>query len=87
MSDGAITYSQWFTLYSTTPATAFLREWRKDRRLSLAGLSTMAGMDLGAVSRYESGAWPITLECLTRFALALDCQPSDLLHPPPGLVE
>lgn len=68
----------------------FIREWRKERNLTLQGLvdrlKAMFDYDTttATLSRVEKGVQPYSQPLLEAIAAALTCQPSDLLMRLPG---
>lgn len=61
----------------------FLREWRKARNLTQARLGDRVNKDPSIISRLERGEIPYSQEWLEALADALNCEPGDLLRPPP----
>lgn len=62
----------------------FLRDWRKDRGLTLEQLAARIGSTGATVSRLERGQQPYSQPLLEALAEALNCQPADLIMRPPG---
>lgn len=62
----------------------FLRDWRKDRGLTLEQLASRIGSTGATVSRLERGQQPYSQPLLEALAEALNCQPADLIMRPPG---
>jgi transcriptional regulator with XRE-family HTH domain len=60
-----------------------LRSLRRQRQLSLAGLSAMAGISTSTLSRLESGGRKPTLELLLALARAYQVPLDDLVGAPP----
>lgn len=67
--------------------TWFLREWRKDRGLTLEALASRIGSTGATVSRLERGQQPYSQPLLEALADALNCQPADLIMRPPGAAD
>jgi transcriptional regulator with XRE-family HTH domain len=62
----------------------FLREWRKDRHLTLDQVAERIGSTGATISRLERGLQPYSQPLLEALADALNCQPADLIMRPPG---
>ncbi|WOX06991.1 helix-turn-helix domain-containing protein [Microbulbifer pacificus] len=54
---------------------------RKKRGISQEALALRAGIDRSHMSRIERGIVGVTLEKVYRIAIAIDCEPADLLPP------
>lgn len=67
-----------------TYARWFLREWRKDRALTLEQLASRIESTAASVSRLERGQQPYSQPILEALASALRCEPADLIMRPPG---
>ena len=73
-----------------THRKTYIREWRKDRNLTLQGLADrLEGMfgyetTTATLSRVEKGLQPYSQPLLEAIADALTCQPADLLMRVPG---
>jgi transcriptional regulator with XRE-family HTH domain len=61
----------------------YIAPWRKFRGLNATRLAERLGMSKSWVSRLESGEGKYTQETLEAIADALQCEPADLLRPPP----
>jgi transcriptional regulator with XRE-family HTH domain len=63
----------------------FIRAWRKDRGLTLAQLADRLATELeveiseGQISRIERGETPYSQDILEAIAIALRCEPADLI--------
>ena len=62
----------------------YIREWRKARNLTQERLGDRIEKDASIISRLERGEIPYSQEWLEALAVALNCEPGDLLKPPPG---
>jgi transcriptional regulator with XRE-family HTH domain len=62
----------------------YLRDWRKDRGLTLEQLANRVGSTAASISRYEKGEQPYSQPILEALADALSCAPADLIMRPPG---
>lgn len=60
-----------------------LQEWRTYRGMSQEQLADAIGTSKGQISKLENGRLGIDVSWLQKFALALKCEPRDLLSPPP----
>jgi len=61
----------------------YIREWRKYRGLSQERLAERIERTHGAISQLERGITTYQQETLEALAYALNCDPADLLRPPP----
>jgi transcriptional regulator with XRE-family HTH domain len=61
----------------------FIREWREHRGLTQAALGERIGRDESTISEIERGNIGYTRDTLEAIALALDCDPPDLLSRAP----
>jgi transcriptional regulator with XRE-family HTH domain len=64
---------------------ARLMELRKSRRMTRRQLADAVGITQRMVSYYERGRIRLSIERLQQIAVALHCQMSDLIPPPPGV--
>jgi len=62
----------------------FIREWRKYRGLTLERLAERIDVTHGAISQLERGLINYTQPMLEALAVALSCEPADLLQQPPS---
>lgn len=69
---------------AATRRRTFIREWRKDRGLSLDALAERIGVSKGSLSQLENGHISYTQGTLEAIADALACQPQDLLARDPS---
>jgi transcriptional regulator with XRE-family HTH domain len=60
----------------------YLKEWRIERGMTLAGLAEAAGNTKGELSRYERGSRLPTLPVASRLMVALDITPAQFFAPP-----
>lgn len=58
-----------------------LREIRNHRQMSQRMLARSIGVMVGTIQNYEQGRAHVSVERLEQLALALRCQPADLLEP------
>lgn len=65
----------------------YLREWRKDRHLTLEQLAARIETTGATISRLERGKQPYSQPMLEALADALQCQPADLIMRPPGAAD
>lgn len=65
----------------------FIREWRKERHLSLEQLAARVPMDKGNLSKVERSLLPYNQEMLERLAEALQTEPASLLMRDPTAPE
>ena len=65
----------------------YLREWRKDRGLTLDQLASRVESTGASLSRLERGQQPYSQPLLEALAEALSCQPADLIMRPPGAAD
>lgn len=61
------------------PPWPLLRKWRKFRGLNQERLAGRLDMSTASISQLETGKTGYTQDTLERLAVALDCQPADLL--------
>lgn len=61
------------------PPRHYIREWRKFRSLTQERLAERTPYSTGAISQLETGRTNYTQGILEALAIALDCQPGDLL--------
>ena len=57
----------------------YFREWRKFKKLSQEELAARLELDRSNISRIERGESPYDQDYLERFALAVGCDPEDVL--------
>lgn len=57
----------------------YVREWRKFRNLTQERLAERTPFTTGAISQLETGRTGYTQDMLEALAVALDCEPGDLL--------
>lgn len=69
----------------------YIKEWRQHRRLSLRQLAARMEIEPGtelisfaSLGRIEKGQQPYSQPVLEALAIALNCEPWDLLHNDPG---
>lgn len=62
----------------------WFREWRKYRKLTQAQLADKIGTTITGISNMETGRTTYSQSTLEAWALALDCEPTDLISGPPG---
>ena len=67
------------TNFKKGPARHFIRAWRKHRGYTLEQLAEMVGVTHGALSQLERGQVNYTQPMLEALALALSCEPADLI--------
>ncbi len=67
-----------------TQRQTFIREWRKDRGLTLERLAERIGVTAGALSQLERGETGYTQPMLEALADELHCEPADLIARSPG---
>ena len=60
----------------------FLREWRKQRRLTQKELGRLTGISESVISRYEAGERRVHVGVLGKLAAALGVRPGTLFMPP-----
>lgn len=63
----------------------FIREWRKYRRLTQEQLAERIDQTSGAISQLENGLINYTQPTLEALAVALSCEPGDLLSRDPAI--
>lgn len=63
----------------------YLREWRKYRGLTQEQLAGRIDATAGAISQLENGLIGYTQSTLESLAVALNCQPGDILSRDPAL--
>jgi len=73
---GAVDYSEWLRLVGRN-----IKRRRERRDMSQAELGGACGSDQGGISRLESGAQGFMGDTFFRLAVALGCEPWQLLHP------
>lgn len=61
----------------------YLREWRKYRKLSQETLADRLEIDRTTLSRIERGELPYNQDFLERAAVALGCEPEDIISRDP----
>lgn len=62
----------------------FVREWRKFRGLTQERLAERTPFTTGAISQLETGRTKYTQDMIEALAVALDCDPGDLLSKDPS---
>lgn len=62
----------------------FIRQWRLHRQMSQEQLADATDITAASLSRIENGKQPYTQRTLELFAVALGCEPADLLAKDPG---
>lgn len=62
----------------------FVREWRKFRGLTQERLAEQTPFTTGAISQLETGRTKYTQDMIEALAVALDCEPGDLLSRDPS---
>ena len=60
----------------------YLREWRKQRRLSQKELGLLTGVSESVICRYELGERRVHVAALVKIAAALGVRPGALFDPP-----
>ena len=60
----------------------FLREWRKQRRLTQKEMGRLTGISESVISRYEAGERRVHIAVLGKLAAALGVRPGALFMPP-----
>ena len=70
--------------FKEAPPRHYIREWRKHRDLTLEELGEIVGVTNGALSQLERGKIAYTQPMLEALAVALQCEPRDLIGRPPG---
>ena len=68
---------------TTNETRLYLREWRKQRRLTQKELAKLTGIPESTISRYEAGERRVHIAVLGKLAAALGVRPGWLLEPPP----
>jgi len=63
----------------------YIREWRKYRGLTQERLAERLDLTGGAISQLETGVTGYTQETLEGIAVALNCEPGDLLSRDPNI--
>lgn len=63
----------------------FVREWRKFRGLTQERLAERTPFTTGAISQLETGRTKYTQDMIEALAVALDCEPGDLLSKDPNM--
>ena len=63
----------------------FVREWRKFRGLTQERLAERTPFTTGAISQLETGRTKYTQDMIEALAIALDCEPGDLLSKDPNM--
>jgi len=66
-------------------ARHFVHEWRKYRKLTQEELAERIGVTPGAISQLENGIVNYTQPTLEALAVALECEPGDILSKDPRL--
>lgn len=72
------------TNFKAKPARHFIRQWRKHRGYTLEQLAEMVGVTHGALSQLERGLVNYTQPMLEALAVALSCEPADLIMRDPA---
>lgn len=62
----------------------YLKQWRKHKGLTQTQLAGRINLDESNISRLETFKLRYTQETLELIAEAYDCDPADLLNPPPS---
>jgi transcriptional regulator with XRE-family HTH domain len=65
------------------PPGHYIQEWRRYRNLTQEGLAGRLESTAATISRIEGGKQNYTQPMLEAIADALQCEPADLLRPPP----
>jgi transcriptional regulator with XRE-family HTH domain len=63
----------------------FVREWRKHRGMTQEELAAAIDITHGAISQLETGKVAYTQQTIEALAIALSCEPRDLIGRPPGV--
>lgn len=66
-------------------ARHFLREWRKYRQLTQERLAERISVTPGTISQLENGQISYTQPTLEALAVALNCEPGDILSRDPAM--